>query len=146
MKHVRLIKMSLNETHMKVRISKNLSDSFPIQNGLKQRHPLLSLLFKFAFGCAIRRKVQESQEGLKLNGTCQFLVYAVHANLLEENTNTMKRNTDALLESSKKVCLEINANKIKYIFMSRKMKIVKCGEVGTFGKDTDKSELLSGRS
>jgi hypothetical protein len=28
--------MCLNETYSKVRIGKNLSDSFPIQNGLKQ--------------------------------------------------------------------------------------------------------------
>jgi hypothetical protein len=36
MKLVRLIKMCLNETYSKVRIGKQLSDSFPIKNGLKQ--------------------------------------------------------------------------------------------------------------
>jgi hypothetical protein len=36
MKVVMLIKMCLNETHSKVRISKHLSESFPIQNGLKK--------------------------------------------------------------------------------------------------------------
>jgi hypothetical protein len=35
-KLIRLIKMCLNETYSKVRIGKHLSDSFPIQNGLKQ--------------------------------------------------------------------------------------------------------------
>jgi hypothetical protein len=35
MKLVRLIKMCLNETYIEVRIVKHLSDSFPIQNGLK---------------------------------------------------------------------------------------------------------------
>jgi len=34
MKLVRLIKMCLNETYSKVRIGENLSDAFPIQNGL----------------------------------------------------------------------------------------------------------------
>jgi hypothetical protein len=33
---VRLIKICLNETYNKVRIGKYLSDSFAIQNGLKQ--------------------------------------------------------------------------------------------------------------
>jgi hypothetical protein len=33
--YFRLIKMCLNETYSKVRIGKHLSDSFPIQNGLK---------------------------------------------------------------------------------------------------------------
>jgi hypothetical protein len=36
MKLVRLITMCLNETYSKVHIGKHLSDSFPIQNGLKQ--------------------------------------------------------------------------------------------------------------
>jgi len=36
MKLVRLIKMCLNETYSEVCKDKNLSDTFPIQNGLKQ--------------------------------------------------------------------------------------------------------------
>jgi hypothetical protein len=38
MKLVRLIKMYLNEMYSKVRKSKHLSDSFPIENGLKQEY------------------------------------------------------------------------------------------------------------
>jgi hypothetical protein len=36
MKLVRLIKMCLNETYSEVCIGEHLSDSLPIQNGLKQ--------------------------------------------------------------------------------------------------------------
>jgi hypothetical protein len=36
MKLVRLIKMCLTETYSRVRVGKNLSDMFPIRNGLKQ--------------------------------------------------------------------------------------------------------------
>jgi hypothetical protein len=50
----RLIQMCLNKTHSKVHIRKHLSDSVPIQNGLKQGDALLPLLFNFAVEYAIK--------------------------------------------------------------------------------------------
>jgi hypothetical protein len=47
-KLVRLIKMCLNETYNRVQVGKNLSEMFPIRNGLKQGDALLPLLFNFA--------------------------------------------------------------------------------------------------
>jgi hypothetical protein len=64
MKLVMLIKMCSNETYSKVRVGKHLSESFPIQNGLKQGDALSSLFFNFALEYAIS-KVQEDQVGLK---------------------------------------------------------------------------------
>jgi hypothetical protein len=72
-----------------------LSDTFPIQNGLKQGEALSPLLFNFALGCAIR-KVQGNQVGLVLNGTHQLLVYADDINLLDDNISTMKENKETL--------------------------------------------------
>jgi hypothetical protein len=90
--------------YSKVRISKHLSDSFPIQNGLKQGDALSPLLFNFALEYVIR-KVQESQVGLKLNGTHQLLAYADDVNLLGDNIDTIRKNTETLIDANKKVGL-----------------------------------------
>jgi hypothetical protein len=97
---------------------KHLSDSFPIQNGLTQGDALSPLLFNFALEYAIR-KVQENQVGLKRNGTHQLLAYADDMNLLGDNIDTMKKNTETSIDASKKVGLEINVEKTKYMLLSR---------------------------
>ena len=68
MELVRLIKMCPTKTCSRVRVGKNLSDMFPIRNGLKQGDGLLPLLFNFALENAIRR-VQVNQDGMKLHCT-----------------------------------------------------------------------------
>jgi len=81
MKLVRLIKMCLIETYSRVRVSKNLSEMFPIRNGFIQGDALSPLLFNFAFEYAITR-VQVIQDGLKLNGTHRLLFYADDVTIL----------------------------------------------------------------
>jgi hypothetical protein len=94
--------MCLNETYSKIRIRKQLSANFPIQNGLKQGDALSPLLFNFALEYAIR-KVQENQVGLKLNGTHKLLVYADDVNLLGDDIETINKNTQTLIDAGKKV-------------------------------------------
>jgi hypothetical protein len=71
-----------------------LSGSFSIQNGVKQGDAVSSLLFNFALLYAIST-VQE-----KPGGT-QLLAYADDVNLLGDNIETAKKNTDTLTDASK---------------------------------------------
>jgi len=68
----------------------NIFLTFTIKNGLKKKGDgLLPLLFNFALKYAIKG-VWVNQDGLKLNGTHQFLVYADAINILGGNIRTIK--------------------------------------------------------
>ena len=73
---------------------------------------------RFHFG--VRKKfVQVNQDGLKLNSTYQLLVYADGVNILEGSIHTINENAEDLIVASKEIGLEVNADKTKYMFMSR---------------------------
>jgi len=110
--------MGLTETYSRVRVGKNVSDRFPIRNGLKQGDALTPLLFNFALEYAIRM-VQVNQDGLKLNGTHQILTYADDVNILGGSIHILKENAESLVAASREIGLEVSADKTKYLVMSR---------------------------
>jgi hypothetical protein len=64
------------------------------------------LLLSFAAEYDIRN-VQDNQGGLKLNEVRQFLAYDDDVNLLLDNIETRKKNTETLIDTSKEVGLEL---------------------------------------
>jgi len=62
--------------------------------------------------------VQVNQDGLKLKGTHQLLVYADDVNILGGSVHTVKENAEAFRVASKEIRQEVNADKTKYMVMS----------------------------
>jgi hypothetical protein len=57
--------------------------------------------------------------GQKLNVTHELLIYADDVNLLGDNIDTIKKNTGTLVDPTKEAGLEVNADKTKYMLLSR---------------------------
>jgi hypothetical protein len=98
---------------------------FPFRNGLKQGDALLPLLFS-VLEYAIRMDSVQ-QDGLKLNGKYQLLVYADDGNILGGSIHTIKKNAKALVVASKEIDLEV---------MLIKLSTWSCLEVGMLDKGT----------
>jgi len=68
---------------------------------LTQGDALLPLLYKFTLEYATRN-FQANMDGLKLKGMHQFLFYADDVNIMGGSVHTTKKNTEALVVTSKK--------------------------------------------
>jgi hypothetical protein len=62
--------------------------------------------------------MKRANVGLKLNGTHHLPAYADDVNLLGDNIDNIKKNTETLIDASEEVGLEINVEKIKYMLLS----------------------------
>jgi hypothetical protein len=78
------------------------------------------LLFNFALEYSIR-EVQDNKEELELNGTRSFLSSLI---LTWAKTNIINENAEALLDASEEGGTEVNADRTKYMFMSRQQTII----------------------
>jgi hypothetical protein len=61
--------------------------------------------------------------GLKLNDTHQLLLYADDVNLLGNNIDTAKKDTETLIDASTEVGLGVNGEKTKYMFSSPEYRV-----------------------
>ena len=61
---------------------------------------------------------------MKLNGTHQLLTYSDDVNILGGSIQTVKENAEALIVATEEIGLEVNADKTKYMVMSREQTAV----------------------
>jgi hypothetical protein len=61
---------------------------------------------------------RKKQVGLKSNGAHQLLANADDVNLVDDNIDTIKKNTGALVDASNESGLEVNEEKTKYMLLS----------------------------
>jgi uncharacterized protein (DUF3820 family) len=80
---LRLIKMCLNKTYGRVRVGRHLADMFPTSylEWFETRRCSIAIAFKLCCRICIRR-FHLNDDGLKVNGTHQLLVYANDVNIL----------------------------------------------------------------
>ena len=108
--------MCPSETYNRIWVGKHLSDTSCIKNGLKRRSFITTasqLCFRI---CHLEGSGKSG--GLKLNGTHHLLVYADDVHKLDGSIYTIKKNAATLVVTSKEICLEVNAEKTKYVIMS----------------------------
>ena len=79
-------------------------------------------------------------DGLTLNGTHQILVYGDEVNILGASVHTVKENTEAVVVDSKEIGLEINADKTKYMVMSRDQNAGRSHSIKTDNSSVEKVE------
>jgi hypothetical protein len=103
--------MSLNETYIKVRVDKYLSDAFPILNGLEQGD-------YFQFWFRIRHQESLTTQGgtgiewdTSASGLCWWSWFIGWK-------HKYHKNTEDLLDTSKEFGLQENAEETKIMFMS----------------------------
>ena len=106
---------------------------------MKQRDAASQLLFSFALEYAIMM-IQVNQDGLKCYATNQLLVYVYDVNISGGRKHTIKRKTEALLIRSKEIGLEVNADKTKYMVMSRDQNAGRCCNIKFNGSSFERVE------
>jgi hypothetical protein len=85
---------------------------------LKQGDALSPLLFNCAVQYANRR-VQVNKDDFQLNGIQQLLDYAYGLNILGGSVHTIRKTTGYVVVASKKIVVEVSADKTKYVVISR---------------------------
>ncbi|XP_060518457.1 uncharacterized protein LOC132697179 [Cylas formicarius] len=118
-KIIRLTKICIENSKAKVRVGKNNTEAFSINNGLKQGDGLSPLLFNIVLDMAIK----EANIGLEIftnKGPEMILAYADDIDTVESSTIKTIEMFMNIEKETKKVGLMINEDKTKYMWAGRR--------------------------
>jgi sorting nexin-29 len=108
-------------TTAKVKVQNELSESFHIQNGLKQDDALACILFNVTLEKIIR-EANINQRGNIFYKSVQILAYADDIDIFSRSTKSLQEVTIALDRAARMMGLEINQAKTKYMICGSKKK------------------------
>jgi hypothetical protein len=97
------------------------------------------------FNCALAytiRRVQVNQDGLKINGTHQLVVYVDDISILGGSVHTVKENAVAMVVASKETGLEVNVDKTQYMVTFRDQNAGRSHSVKTDNSSFERLEKL----
>lgn len=113
-KLTRLVKATMERVMCVVRVSGTLSSPFESRRGLRQGDGLSCLLFNVALEGVIRRAAIDTS-GTIFRKSVQLLGFADDVDIIARNFETMVATYVRLKEQAKRIGLNINATKTKYM-------------------------------
>jgi hypothetical protein len=116
-KLIRLVRATMMDTEVQVKIQAQLTDAFKIRQGLKQGDGLAPLLFNLALENAIR-KLSVNVKGTLKYHTTQIVGYANDICLLSRNIKAIKETYQELKGAAKEIGLSINVSKTQAMILT----------------------------
>lgn len=113
-KLIALAKMTLSTVSSKVRVRNMLSESFTINQGLRQGDPLATLLFNIALEEAVRASNVDTSNTIYRKSS-MLLAYADDIDVVCRTTRQVKDTFAALQRGAAGVGLNVNVSKTKYM-------------------------------
>jgi hypothetical protein len=122
-KLVRLTQAMMEDTTAKIKVQNEISGSFHIRNGLRQGDALACILFNIAMGKIIC-DANIKQHGNIFYKSVQLLAYTDDIDIISRSPKSLQESTIASDRDAKRLGLEINQAKTKYMICGTKKKYV----------------------
>uniref|UniRef100_A0A8D9ELZ3 Craniofacial development protein 2 n=1 Tax=Cacopsylla melanoneura TaxID=428564 RepID=A0A8D9ELZ3_9HEMI len=117
-KLIRLCKLCVLSSKVKVRIENEYSETFDVNTGVRQGDGLSPLLFNIVLEKSLR-KTKLLDKGINVGAKVNLLAFADDIVLLGENKNDLITLAETLIEEAKKIGLLVNEEKTKYLRIGR---------------------------